>query len=171
MISLPLLVWILKRNGGDVRLIKAATGRDSSLRVWGFKERMQSRSGFSAVKRPSSSRTTCLARWRAASTKPPIDHCWPPVRKISCEPARHFPQPLGPTTAVTPGSKRSCVESANDLNPRSSSFLNLKWRVAFPGSSRNLTKGRPLVNRQRVLGVVQFDLSLAEIQIKIPAHI
>jgi hypothetical protein len=34
-----------------------------------------------------------------------------------------LPQPLGPTTAVTPGSKLSFVFSANDLKPMSSSDL------------------------------------------------
>ena len=29
-----------------------------------------------------------------------------------------FPEPLGPTTAVMPGSKRSVVDDAKDLNPR-----------------------------------------------------
>ena len=34
-----------------------------------------------------------------------------------------FPHPFGPTTAVTPGSKRRVVLSAKDLNPWSLSAL------------------------------------------------
>ena len=34
-----------------------------------------------------------------------------------------FPQPLGPTIIVAPGSNTSCVWSAKDLNPWISSFV------------------------------------------------
>ena len=36
-----------------------------------------------------------------------------------------LPQPLGPTIAVTPNSKGSSTDPANDLNPASSSLLSL----------------------------------------------
>src|SRR6059058_2708782 len=51
----------------------------------------------------------------------------PPRRLLApCSPSTHaiasttldLPEPLGPTTQVIPGSKRSVVDDANDLNPR-----------------------------------------------------
>jgi len=50
---------------------------------------------------------------------------FPLESKTLLSPFRHFPHPFGPTMAVTPGSKRNSVFSANDLNPYTSSFLNI----------------------------------------------
>ena len=46
-----------------------------------------------------------------------------------------LPDPLGPTTTVTPGSITSCAESANDLNPLMvRAFRNTDH---FPGDDRS----------------------------------
>ena len=55
----------------------------------------------------------------------------PRILRTDCSPKTHlmasaildFPQPLGPTIAVTPASKSNSVFSANDLNPKISNFL------------------------------------------------
>ena len=48
--------------------------------------------------------------------------CSPSTQRIASA-MLDLPQPLGPTTAVTPGSKRRVVGSANDLKPWSFSAL------------------------------------------------
>jgi hypothetical protein len=56
----------------------------------------------------------------------------PRSARARCSPSTHrtasltfdFPHPFGPTIMVAPGSKTSCVWSANDLNPCSSSLVN-----------------------------------------------
>lgn len=67
-----------------------------------------------------------------------------------------LPEPLGPTTQVMPGSRRSVVAEANDLNPRSvrlfkytrGSLSGLVRRpteaVRTEGAGRHKTKGRPV---------------------------
>src|ERR1700730_15549301 len=42
-----------------------------------------------------------------------------PITQASASTTLDFPEPLGPTTAVIPGSKRRVVEDAKDLKPRS----------------------------------------------------
>ena len=42
-----------------------------------------------------------------------------------------LPDPFGPTTAVTPGSKRSVVGFAKDLNPRRVSSLRYMGVAGF----------------------------------------
>src|SRR4051812_34623974 len=50
-----------------------------------------------------------------------------------------FPLPLGPTTAVTPGTKSIAIRSANDLNPIISSlFRNTINSLLQPADSLNL---------------------------------
>ncbi len=44
-----------------------------------------------------------------------------------------LPQPLGPTTAVTPGSKRRVVGSAKDLKPCSFSALRYMKGMSVSG--------------------------------------
>jgi hypothetical protein len=56
-----------------------------------------------------------------------------------CSPSTHrtasemldFPQPFGPTIAVTPRSKGSSTDPAKDLKPTSSSRLSLMGSVPF----------------------------------------
>ena len=46
-----------------------------------------------------------------------------PITQIRASTMFDLPEPLGPTTAVMPGSKRSVVAEAKDLNPRRVSSL------------------------------------------------
>src|SRR6478609_11602992 len=66
----------------------------------------------------------------------------PPRRDLApCSPMTHarasttldLPEPLGPTTHVIPGSSRSVVDDANDLNPRSVRLL--RYNAAPSGPS------------------------------------
>src|ERR687888_97767 len=50
--------------------------------------------------------------------------CSPNTQRTASE-MFDLPQPFGPTTAVTPSSKGSSTDPANDLNPESSSLLSL----------------------------------------------
>src|SRR5690606_34795777 len=52
----------------------------------------------------------------------PLADCEPKIH-LNASTTFDFPQPFGPTIAVRPGSKVNSVRSANDLKPRSSSFL------------------------------------------------
>src|SRR3990167_6096455 len=79
-----------------------------------------------------------------------------------------FPQPLGPTTAVMPGSKCKVVFSAKDLNPNNSNFLKYIIRSSFSCvkplvnlfppkppladnlGGRDLLMPEPLINRARL---------------------
>src|SRR3989338_3965180 len=79
-----------------------------------------------------------------------------------------FPQPLGPTTAVMPGSKCKVVFSAKDLNPNNSNFLKYIIRSSFSYikplinsftlkppladnlGGRDLLMPEPLINRPRL---------------------
>ena len=42
---------------------------------------------------------------------------WAPRTQATASTTLDFPEPLGPTTTATPGSKSSVVRSANDLKP------------------------------------------------------
>src|SRR5580658_5813982 len=55
----------------------------------------------------------------------PLADCSPMTHRTPSE-TLVLPQPLGPTTAVTPGSNKSSVLSAKDLNPWISSFFRYK---------------------------------------------
>ena len=64
----------------------------------------------------------------------------PRSMRARCSPSTHrmasltldLPQPLGPTTAVAPLSKRIAVWSANDLKPCSSSLVSRTYRAPPP---------------------------------------
>ena len=45
------------------------------------------------------------------------DGAWAPSTHAMASTTLLLPEPLGPTTTVTPGSSTKVVESANDLNP------------------------------------------------------
>jgi hypothetical protein len=49
-----------------------------------------------------------------------------PMTQASASTTLDLPDPLGPTTAVTPGSKSNVVADANDLNPRTVRLLRCK---------------------------------------------
>src|SRR5438552_6458343 len=52
-----------------------------------------------------------------------------PITHSTASPTLLFPEPLGPTTAVTPGVKRISVFSANVLKPKISSRLRYMMGV------------------------------------------
>src|SRR5262249_48336307 len=52
---------------------------------------------------------------------------WAPSTHATASTRFDFPEPLGPTTTVTPGSNSRTVLSANDLKPRSVSDLRNTW--------------------------------------------
>src|SRR6478609_6491332 len=49
-----------------------------------------------------------------------------PITQDSASTTLDLPEPLGPTTAVTPGSNSNVVAEANDLNPRTVRLLRCK---------------------------------------------
>src|SRR5258708_24199976 len=70
--------------------------------------------------RPSAARPEVPAE-TTSSILPPrsgLAACWPMTHE-SASTMFDLPDPLGPTTHVIPGSKRSVVAEAKDLNPRS----------------------------------------------------
>src|SRR5690349_23244198 len=66
-----------------------------------------------------------------------------PITQRSASNRLDFPQPLGPTTAVNPGSTKSSVGSTNDLNPESLSRVNFK-------EMRRPTLGPLLLGQERI---------------------
>src|SRR5262245_32195375 len=70
--------------------------------------------------RPSAGRPAVPAK-TTSSILPPrsgLTPCWP-ITQANASTTLDLPDPFGPTTHVMPGSKRSVVAEANDLNPRS----------------------------------------------------
>src|SRR6476469_6266961 len=49
-----------------------------------------------------------------------------PITQDSASTTLDLPEPLGPTTAVTPGSNSNVVADANDLNPRTVKLFRCK---------------------------------------------
>src|ERR1700761_5883075 len=70
--------------------------------------------------RPSGAREVVPAK-TTSSILPPRRLLAPcsPITQESASTTLDLPEPLGPTTQVMPGSRRSVVAEANDLNPRS----------------------------------------------------
>src|SRR5713101_3034263 len=69
--------------------------------------------------RPSADRAAVPAK-TTSSILPPrsgLTPCWPMTQE-NASTTLDLPDPFGPTTQVMPGSKRSVVADANDLNPR-----------------------------------------------------
>jgi hypothetical protein len=62
-----------------------------------------------------------MTSWASEPRKDLID-CSPKTQRMASK-IFDLPQPLGPTTAVTPGSKFNTVLLQKDLKPMSSSFL------------------------------------------------
>ena len=69
--------------------------------------------------RPSGGRPVVPAKM-TSSILPPRSDLAPcsPMTQVSASTTLDLPEPLGPTTQVMPGSNRSVVAEANDLNPR-----------------------------------------------------
>src|SRR6266851_2343562 len=70
--------------------------------------------------RPSAGRPDVPAK-TTSSILPPrsgLTPCWPMTHE-NASTTLDLPEPFGPTTQVIPGSKRSVVAEAKDLNPRS----------------------------------------------------
>src|SRR5688500_10384342 len=69
--------------------------------------------------RPSGARPAVPAKM-TSSILPPRRLFAPcsPITQLSASTTLDLPEPLGPTTQVTPGSKLSVVAEAKDLNPR-----------------------------------------------------
>ena len=78
--------------------------------------------------RPSAGRSGVPAKM-TSSILPPRSVRGPcaPSTQATASTRFDFPEPLGPTTTVTPGSNSSTVLSANDLKPRSVSDLRNTW--------------------------------------------
>src|SRR6266487_5681015 len=69
--------------------------------------------------RPSAGRAAVPAK-TTSSILPPrsgLTPCWP-ITQENASTTLDLPEPFGPTTQVIPGSKRSVVAEAKDLNPR-----------------------------------------------------
>ena len=69
--------------------------------------------------RPSGARSAVPAKM-TSSILPPRSDLAPcsPITQARASTTLDLPEPLGPTTHVMPGSKRSVVDDAKDLNPR-----------------------------------------------------
>src|SRR3569833_324146 len=58
-----------------------------------------------------------------------------PITQASASTTLDLPEPLGPTTAVMPGSKRSVVEDAKDLKPRRVRLFKYKRLPILSGAA------------------------------------
>ena len=77
-----------------------------------------------------------------------------PITQASASTIFDFPEPLGPTTAVMPGSNRRVVILANDLNPlivSSLTYINFNYPQAFL-FNYPLYRGQPACSRAREQG-------------------
>src|SRR5258708_822953 len=112
-----------------------------------------------------------LSRVRETSAKPMAETPWAPLKMTSsissprtdlydCVPRTHlmasttfdFPQPLGPTTPVTPRSNVNSVRLAKDLKPHISSFLSCIFPSLYPGTGeRGTAGGNPSLLALRIL--------------------
>ena len=72
------------------------------------------------------------------------DGAWAPSTQPMASTTLDLPDPFGPTTTVTPGSRSSTVVSAKDLKPfRESRFRNIEARDGSGRHGRNGTSGTP----------------------------
>ena len=83
--------------------------------------------------RPSGGREAVPAK-TTSSILPPRRVLTPcsPITQENASTTLDLPDPLGPTTQVIPGSKRSVVADANDLNPRRVRVFRYTCRLPFP---------------------------------------
>src|SRR6478735_10538870 len=87
--------------------------------------------------RPSGGRPDVPAKM-TSSILPPRRVLAPcsPMTQASASTTLDLPEPLGPTTAVTPGSKSNVVADANDLKPRTVKLLRCKvFQISIGGGS------------------------------------
>ncbi len=69
--------------------------------------------------RPRGARPVVPAKMTSSILPPRSDFApCSPMTQLSASTTLDLPEPLGPTTQVMPGSKRSVVAEAKDLNPR-----------------------------------------------------
>ena len=70
-----------------------------------------------------------------------------PMTHASASTTLDFPEPFGPTIAVTPGSKANVVGCANDLNPLSVTLFRCMEAPFHPGRSTAYATGDPAPTR------------------------
>src|SRR5690349_3848031 len=92
--------------------------------------------------RPSGGRLAVPAK-TTSSILPPRRVLTPcsPITQEKASTTLDLPDPFGPTTQVIPGSKRSVVADANDLNPRRVRVFRYTCRLPFPHGHRPLRAG------------------------------
>src|SRR5690606_14081227 len=89
--------------------------------------------------RPSGGRPLVPAKM-TSSILPPRRLLAPcsPITQARASTTLDLPEPLGPTMQVMPGSRRSLVEEANDLNPLRVRLLTYTlWRLLWRRDSRS----------------------------------
>src|SRR5712691_6704533 len=102
--------------------------------------------------RPSAGRPAVPAK-TTSSILPPRSGLTPcsPITQENASTTLDLPDPFGPTTQVIPGSKRSEVAEANDLNPRKVRVFRYTRRLSssapdlLPGLSRSCPRSVSLV--------------------------
>src|SRR4051812_18165080 len=80
-----------------------------------------------------------------------------PMTQARASTTLDLPDPLGPTTAVTPGSKSKVVAEAKDLNPRTVRLLRCKaflvswsgWGTLLEPAHSNLLRRTDISRQQR----------------------
>src|SRR5690606_19354882 len=95
--------------------------------------------------RPSGGRPEVPAKM-TSSILPPRRLLAPcsPITHASASTTLDLPEPLGPTMHVMPGSSRSLVAEANDLNPLRVRLLTYtRWRLLVRRTSGHCTGGPP----------------------------
>ena len=116
--------------------------------------------------RPSAGRSGVPAKMKSSIFPPrSVRGPWAPSTQATASTRFDFPDPLGPTTTVTPGSNSSTVLSAKDLKPRSVNDLRntraapiVAW-VGAPGwvaRTDGLTDGNWWYGSRRIVASARF---------------
>ena len=80
-----------------------------------------------------------------------------PMTQARASTTLDLPEPLGPTTAVTPGSKSNVVADANDLKPRTVRLLRCKvFQISIGGGSGCLSSTKSSGKRAGIPGFPAF---------------
>ncbi|BAS17533.1 hypothetical protein AHiyo8_58360 [Arthrobacter sp. Hiyo8] len=131
--------WMSRRRQGDPLMAYSDPPVRKSVRemVTSLYSIGRAPSALSIVRatcaRPSGGRPDVPAKM-TSSILPPRRVLAPcsPMTQASASTTLDLPEPLGPTTAVTPGSKSNVVADANDLNPRTVKLFRCKvFRISF----------------------------------------
>ena len=78
--------------------------------------------------RPSGARPEVPAKMTSSILPPRSDFApCSPITQVSASTTLDFPEPLGPTTQVIPGSKRRVVAEAKDLKPLRVILFKYTW--------------------------------------------